>query len=36
MTDTLTPTRADFAALLDETLKGRDLGEGQVVAHLVE
>jgi len=31
MTDTLTPTRDDFAALLDETLKGRDLGEGQVV-----
>ena len=31
MTDTLTPTRDDFAALLDETLQGRDLGEGQVV-----
>jgi small subunit ribosomal protein S1 len=31
MTDTLTPTRDDFSALLDETLGGRDLGEGQVV-----
>ncbi len=31
MTDTLTPTRDDFAALLDEQLSGRDLGEGQVV-----
>ena len=31
MTDTLTPTRDDFSALLDETLQGRDLGEGQVV-----
>jgi small subunit ribosomal protein S1 len=31
MTDTLSPTRDDFAALLDETLRGRDLGEGQVV-----
>ena len=25
------PSRDDFAALLDETLQGRDLGEGQVV-----
>ena len=33
MTDTqnFTPSRDDFAALLDETLQGRDLGEGQVV-----
>ncbi len=32
MTDTsFSPTRDDFAALLDETLQGRDLGEGQVV-----
>src|SRR5690606_2300684 len=33
MTDTatLSPTRDDFAALLDEQLAGRDLGEGQVV-----
>lgn len=31
MTDTLTPSRDDFSALLDETLQGRDLGEGQVV-----
>ncbi len=31
MTDTLSPTRDDFASLLDETLGGRDLGEGQVV-----
>jgi small subunit ribosomal protein S1 len=31
MTDTLTPSRDDFASLLDETLQGRDLGEGQVV-----
>ena len=31
MTDTLTPTRDDFAALLDAQLGGRDLGEGQVV-----
>jgi len=31
MTDTMTPSRDDFAALLDETLQGRDLGEGQVV-----
>ncbi|KQW86776.1 30S ribosomal protein S1 [Brevundimonas sp. Root1279] len=31
MTDTLSPSRDDFAALLDETLQGRDLGEGQVV-----
>ncbi|MGQ2990684.1 30S ribosomal protein S1 [Brevundimonas sp.] len=31
MTDTLSPTRDDFAALLDQTLGGRDLGEGQVV-----
>lgn len=31
MTDTLTPSRDDFAALLDEQLQGRDLGEGQVV-----
>jgi small subunit ribosomal protein S1 len=31
MTDTLNPTRDDFSALLDETLQGRDLGEGQVV-----
>ncbi|MFC7377186.1 30S ribosomal protein S1 [Brevundimonas sp. GCM10030266] len=31
MTDTLSPTRDDFSALLDETLQGRDLGEGQVV-----
>ncbi|NBB52883.1 30S ribosomal protein S1 [Rhizobium sp. CRIBSB] len=35
MTDTLTPTRDDFAALLDEKLQGRDLGEGQVVHGLV-
>jgi small subunit ribosomal protein S1 len=27
----MTPSRDDFAALLDETLQGRDLGEGQVV-----
>ena len=33
LTDTqnFTPSRDDFAALLDETLQGRDLGEGQVV-----
>jgi small subunit ribosomal protein S1 len=31
MTDTLTPTRDDFAALLNDTLGERDLGEGQVV-----
>jgi small subunit ribosomal protein S1 len=31
MTDTFNPTRDDFAALLDEQLGGRDLGEGQVV-----
>ena len=33
MTDTqsFSPSRDDFAALLDETLQGRDLGEGQVV-----
>ena len=33
MTDTqnFNPTRDDFSALLDETLQGRDLGEGQVV-----
>jgi small subunit ribosomal protein S1 len=31
MTETLNPTRDDFAALLDEQLQGRDLGEGQVV-----
>ena len=33
MTDTqsFSPSRDDFAALLDETLGGRDLGEGQVV-----
>jgi len=31
MTDTHNPSRDDFAALLDETLQGRDLGEGQVV-----
>ncbi|WP_295709631.1 S1 RNA-binding domain-containing protein, partial [uncultured Brevundimonas sp.] len=31
MTDTLSPSRDDFAALLDEQLQGRDLGEGQVV-----
>jgi small subunit ribosomal protein S1 len=31
MTDTLNPTRDDFAALLDQSLGGRDLGEGQVV-----
>lgn len=31
MTDTLSPTRDDFAALLDQQLQGRDLGEGQVV-----
>ena len=31
MTDTLTPSRDDFAALLDEQLQGRDFGEGQVV-----
>jgi small subunit ribosomal protein S1 len=33
MTDTqsFNPSRDDFAALLDETLQGRDLGEGQVV-----
>ena len=31
MTDTLNPSRDDFAALLDEQLQGRDLGEGQVV-----
>ncbi len=31
MTDTLSPSRDDFASLLDETLGGRDLGEGQVV-----
>ena len=30
-TQTLNPTRDDFAALLDEKLSGRDLGEGQVV-----
>ncbi|MCR2260198.1 S1 RNA-binding domain-containing protein, partial [Salmonella enterica] len=29
--ETLNPTRDDFAALLDEQLQGRDLGEGQVV-----
>ncbi len=31
MTETFNPTRDDFAALLDEQLQGRDLGEGQVV-----
>ncbi len=31
MADTLSPSRDDFAALLDEQLQGRDLGEGQVV-----
>ena len=31
MSDTHNPTRDDFAALLDEQLQGRDLGEGQVV-----
>ncbi|WAC59826.1 30S ribosomal protein S1 [Brevundimonas sp. SL130] len=31
MTDTLSPSRDDFAALLDEQLQGRDFGEGQVV-----
>src|SRR5690606_36605181 len=31
MTDTLSPSRDDFAALLDQQLQGRDLGEGQVV-----
>ncbi|MFW8695350.1 S1 RNA-binding domain-containing protein, partial [Mesorhizobium japonicum] len=31
MTDTLNPSRDDFAALLDEQLSGRDFGEGQVV-----
>jgi small subunit ribosomal protein S1 len=31
MTDTLSPSRDDFASLLDESLGGRDLGEGQVV-----
>ncbi len=33
MTDiqSFSPSRDDFAALLDETLQGRDLGEGQVV-----
>ena len=33
LTDTqnFTPSRDDFAALLDETLQGRDLGDGQVV-----
>ena len=31
MTDTLTPTRDDFAALLDEQMAGRDMMEGQVV-----
>ena len=31
MTDTLSPSRDDFAALLDQSLGGRDLGEGQVV-----
>jgi small subunit ribosomal protein S1 len=31
MTDILSPSRDDFAALLDQSLGGRDLGEGQVV-----
>jgi small subunit ribosomal protein S1 len=31
MSDTHNPSRDDFAALLDEQLQGRDLGEGQVV-----
>ncbi len=31
MTDTLSPTRDDFASLLQDTLGDRDLGEGQVV-----
>jgi small subunit ribosomal protein S1 len=31
MTNTLSPSRDDFAALLDQSLGGRDLGEGQVV-----
>ncbi len=31
MTATLSPSRDDFAALLDQSLGGRDLGEGQVV-----
>ncbi|HEX8471357.1 MAG TPA: 30S ribosomal protein S1 [Brevundimonas sp.] len=31
MSDTHSPSRDDFAALLDEQLQGRDLGEGQVV-----
>ncbi|MBN8551598.1 MAG: 30S ribosomal protein S1 [Caulobacterales bacterium] len=35
MTDTLNPTRDDFAALLDEQLTGRDFNEGQVVHGLV-
>ena len=37
MTDTqsFTPSRDDFAALLDEQLQGRDLGEGQVIHGLV-
>ena len=30
-TQSFSPSRDDFAALLDETLQGRDLGEGQVV-----
>ena len=31
MTDVMTPTRDDFAALLDEQMAGRDMMEGQVV-----
>jgi small subunit ribosomal protein S1 len=31
LTDTLSPTRDDFASLLQDTLGDRDLGEGQVV-----
>ena len=31
MTDVMTPSRDDFAALLDEQMAGRDLMEGQVV-----
>jgi small subunit ribosomal protein S1 len=34
-TDTLTPTTDDFAAMLEASLAGRDLAEGQVIKGLV-
>jgi small subunit ribosomal protein S1 len=35
MTDVMNPTRDDFSALLDESLAGREMMEGQVVKGLV-